>query len=1056
MFQLSKITWELSQIPWLMQIPVDPGVNTPEQAALVFSGPRFFVALISGLVLAFAFQILLTNLSVAAGISYLGRSSDSDQDHNPESGSVGGTIRKIEFAVGLWTLITVSIALFVACLLAVKLSLLSSAVLGAIVGLVIWGAYFVLLVWFSSTTVGSLIGSLVNSATSGFQAILGTATAAVGAKAINQQVVSTAEAAAAAVRRELGNAVDPIHVRDSIEDYLEKIRPPQLDVSRIRGEFEKLVNDPELQSIAGSTSPTEVMERLRHIDRNTFLNLISSRTDLSKQDANRLVDQLESVWQKTLGQFQRKDPTAEMMEYLKTVQSGSVNTNELNAKLDRLTEEVRRQGQMLENPQQSGLAATSQPPKEQLSMVDRAMQFATLMGTVMGRTDLADLDVEKILGQLQTAKDKVTQGAQQVGSQVAEKAPGFSPIKADVENYLLNAYSWHLNRETLETEFRDVLYDPEANPAIVRRQLEQLNRTDFVNLLTQRGDLSVARVAEVADQLETIRTAILGTVQASDEQGQSQDLRGRLENYLRSTDKAELNPDGIERDLSLILQDPEAGYDALSSRLSQFDRDTIVQLLAQRSDISQEEAERIVGQVESVRDRTLNTAKTAQERVKSEADALRIRVESYLQNTNKDELNPDGIKRDFKLLLDDPQAGASALRGRLSQFDRDTLVQLLAQRKDMTAEEADRVISQLEDVRHNILHSPQIAAGKAKEQVDQVTVKISDYLKNTNLKELDPDGIKRDLNTLLHDPKAGAYALGTRLSQVDRETLVKLLSQRQDLSEEQVNQVIDQVQSSLRSIARAPRRLATRTQQRVMNFESALEGYLRNTHKAALNPDGIKHDLHILLRDPRLGLSNLGTRVAEIDRPTIVALLSQRQDMTEEEANRVVDQVLSVREQFMAQIQGIQDRLQSVVDGIFARIRDYLNSLDRPELNYEGIRQDVRTMFHDPQAGFDAMRDRLGSFNRETLVALLSSREDISETDANRVIDQIEGARNTVLQRAERVQEEAQRRLEAVKRQAKKQAEETRKSAESAAWWLFGTAIISAAASAIAGAIAVL
>ncbi len=1060
MFQLSKITWELSQIPWLMQVPVDRGVNTPEQASLVFSGPRFFVALIAGLVLAFAFQILLTNLSVAAGISYLGRSSDSDHDHdhNHESGSPGGTIRKIEFAVGLWTLITVTIALFFACLLAVKLSLLSSATLGAIVGLVIWGAYFVALVWFSSTTVGSLVGSLVNSATSGFQAILGTATAAVGAKAINQQVVSTAEAAAAAVRRELGNAIDPTHIRDSIEDYIEKIRPPQLDVSHIRGEFEKLLNDPELKSIAGSTSPTEVMERLRHIDRNTFLNLISSRTDLSKKDANRLVDQLESVWQKTLGQFQRKDPTAEMMEYLKTVKSGSVNTDELNAKLDRLTEEVRRQGQMLQTPQQSGMAVMGQPKPEQASLVDRAMEFgfSTIMGTVMGRTDLSDLDVEKILGQLQTAKDKVTQGAKQVGNRVADKASGFSPIKADVENYLLNTYAWHLNRETLEHEFRDVLYDPEANPAIVRRQLEQLNRSDFVNLLTQRGDLSVVRVAEVADQLETIRAAILGTVQASDEQGQSQDLRGRLENYLRSTDKTELNPDGIERELSLLMQDPEAGYDALRSRLGQFDRDTIVQLLAQRPDMSQEEADRVVSQVEGVRDRVLNTAKTAQDRVKSEADALRIRVESYLQNTNKTELNPDGIKRDFKLLLDDPQAGASALRGRLSQFDRDTLVQLLAQRKDMTAEEADRVIGQLEEVRSNILHAPQIAAGKAKEQVDQVTTKISDYLRNTNLQELDPDGIKHDLNTLLHDPKAGAYALGDRLSHVDRETLVKLLSQRQDLSEEQVNQVIDQVQSSLRGIARAPRRLAARTQQRVMNFESALEGYLRNTHKAALNPDGIKHDLHILLRDPRLGLSNLGTRVAELDRPTIVALLSQRQDMTEEEANRVVDQILSVREQFMAQIQGIQDRIQSVIDGIFGRVRDYLNSLDRPELNYDGIRQDVRTLFHDPQAGFDAMRDRLGSFNRETLVALLSSREDISEADANRVIDQIEGARNTVLQRAERVQEEAQRRLEAVKRQAKKQAEETRKAAETAAWWLFGTAIVSAAAAAIAGAIAVL
>ncbi len=1058
MFQLSDVTWKLSQIPWLMQFPVDRGLNTPEQAALVFSGPRFFVALISGLVLAFAFQILLTNLSVAAGISYLGRSSNSDHDDSHESGSVGGTVRKIEFAVGLWTLVTVSIALFVACLLAVKLSLLSSAGLGAIVGLVIWGAYFVLLVWFSSTTVGSLVGSLVNSATSGFQAILGTATAAVGAKAINQQVVSTAEAAAAAVRRELGNAIDPTHIRDSIEDYLEKVRPPQLDMTQIRGEFEKLINDPELQSIAGSTSPTEVIDRLRHIDRNTFLNLISNRTDISKKDASRLVDQLESVWQKTLGQFQRKDPTAELTEYLKTIQSGSVNTDELNAKLDRLTEEVRRQGQMSQNPQQSGMAATGQPPQQgQPSMIDQAMQFgfATLMNTVMGRTDLSDLDVEKILGQFKTAKDKVTQGAKQVGSQISDKASGFSPVKADVENYLLNTYSWHLNRETLGTEFRDVLYDPEADPALVRRQLEPLNRGDFVTLLTQRGDLPDARVAEIADQLETIRTGILGTVQAADEQGQSQDVRSRFESYLRSTDKAELNPDAIERDLSLLMQDPDAGFDALQSRLGQFDRDTVVQLLAQRPDMSPEEAEHVVSQVESVRDRVLNSAKTAQDRVKSEADALRIRVESYLQNTNKDELNPDGIKRDFKLLLDDPQAGASALRGRLSQFDRETLVQLLAQRKDMTPEEADRVVSQLEDVRHNVIHAPQIAAGKAKEQVDQVTTKVSDYLRNTNLQELDPDGIKQDLNTLLSDPKAGAYALGSRLSQFDRETLVKLLSQRQDLNEEQVNQIIDQVQGSLRSIARAPRRLAARTQQRVMNFESTLEEYLRNTHKASLNPEGIKHDLQIMLRDPRLGLSNLGTRVADLDRPTVVALLSQRQDMTEEEANRVVDQVLSVRDQFMAQIQGIQDRLQSVVDGIFARIRDYLNSLDRPELNYEGIRQDVRTMFHDPQAGFDAMRDRLGSFNRETLVALLSSREDISEADANRVIDQIEGARNTVLQRAERVQEEAQRRLEAVKRQAKKQAEETRKAAETAAWWLFGTAIVSAAASAIAGAIAV-
>lgn len=82
----------------------------------------------------------------------------------------------------------------------------------------------------------------------------------------------------------------------------------------------------------------------------------------------------------------------------------------------------------------------------------------------------------------------------------------------------------------------------------------------------------------------------------------------------------------------------------------------------------------------------------------------------------------------------------------------------------------------------------------------------------------------------------------------------------------------------------------------------------------------------------------------------------------------------------------------------------------------------------------------------------MSSREDISEEDANRIIDQIEQARNTVLQRAERIQQEAQRRLEQVKHQAQRQAEETRKAAATAAWWLFATASVSAVFSALGGA----
>jgi len=202
-------------------------------------------------------------------------------------------------------------------------------------------------------------------------------------------------------------------------------------------------------------------------------------------------------------------------------------------------------------------------------------------------------------------------------------------------------------------------------------------------------------------------------------------------------------------------------------------------------------------------------------------------------------------------------------------------------------------------------------------------------------------------------------------------------------------------------------------------------------------------------------LKSVGDRLSHFDRGTLVSLLSQREDISEEEANRIADNIESVRHQFVEQAQAIQHQMQSVIDGVFGKIRHYLNSLDRPELNYEGIKRDFRKVFDDPEAGFDALRDRLSQFDRDTLVAVISSREDISEAEANRIIDQIEGVRDSVLHRAERLQEEAEKRVKQLKHKAKEQMVETRKAAATAAWWLFGTALTSVGVAAFAGVMAV-
>lgn len=1041
MFPSAEITlkwcWTQFELAPMAVVTVAQELVTTEQASLIFSGPKFLVSLLAGVVMAFAFQLLLTNFSVAVGISSLGGNSYSDD----ESESLGGTIRKVEAAVGFWALVTASIALFIACFLAVKISLIDSALLGAIIGVVIWSTYFSVLVWVGSSAVGSLIGSVVSTATSGFQGLMGTATAAIGANAAKNQMVSTAEEITAAVRREITSGIDPDSIKNTLQSSLSSLQLPKLDLQEIRSQFDKLLSDTDLSSVANS-------DVLKNINRQTFVDLISSRTDFSKEDINRVAEQLEGSWKQVLN---GQNPTEQVINLLTNATPEQLNSDQLGKQLQQLvTSQVGGQsGGLMQQAIQYGLSAVAPAVlnKVDFSKVDFdkiTSQVQKLKGKVQ------DVDIEKITSQLQKFREQATE-------QIAQRLPNAADntIKTDVEEYIQNTLPWHFNSITLKDEFKEVIYDPNAEPGSIRRQLEELNSDYFANLLKQRGDISEERVKEIVSEIEGVRTEVLETVQQAQATEKSQNLRSSIENYLRSTGKEELNPEGIERDFAKLLEDPEAGFEDLSDRFKEFDRDTLVQLLQQRKDISSEEANNIVGQLESTRDTVVNRARELQEQARAKADELRQKVEEYLRNTNKEELNPEGIKRDFSVLLEDPQAGISLLRARLSQFDRDTLVKLLSQRQDLSEEQLNQTLDQLEGVRNNILQAPQKVAEKAKEQYEQTTTTIAEYLRNTKLEELNPEGIQQDLAKLLDDPKEGALALRDRLSQVDRETLVKLLSQRGDLSEEQVNQTIDSFQEAIGSITKAPRRLASRATKQVADFEANLEEYLRNTNKEELNPESIKRDLQLLLQDPRAGAGSLADRVSKFDRSTLVALLSQREDISEDEANRIVEQIESVRNSIVEQFQQIQQRVQSVVDGTFGSIRNYLNSLSRPELNYEGIKQDFAKVFDDPQAGFDALRDRLGQFDRDTLIAVLSSREDISEADANRIVNQIEAARDSVLQRGERIQQEVQKRLSNVREQAKKQAVETKKAVAGAAWWLFATALTSLGASALGGAIAV-
>ncbi|ELS05228.1 hypothetical protein Xen7305DRAFT_00049710 [Xenococcus sp. PCC 7305] len=719
---------------FLAQIPVqtEPNIEAVQDASFLFNGPQFFAALIAGVVLAFAFQLLFTNFAVAAGISLVGNNFDSSQTDD-DALEFGSTIKKVGIAVGLGTLFSVTLALFLACILAVKLGFFISPLSGAIVGLVIWATFFVLMTLFSSKAIGSLLGSVTNTATSGIQAILGTATAALGADAASQKIVNTAETAAAAVRKELGMAIDPIAMRENVEDFLYSVNPLDLDLNKIAQDFERLLEDENLQEIVDSDS-------ISQINRSTFVSLISDRSDLSKKDAQRIASKLESVWKKTTDKLTPStNPLSDFTNYIKTATKEELLGNDLGSKIDSLIDEIGKK---------SGSPAIN--PLTQAT----TLGLNSLVSMVMGRTDLSDLDVDKIVKQLQKLQGHLSEQTETVTSQLGFTDTAETTIKKDIKNYLLNSYPWQLKPQNLDREFRNLIYDPQADPQAVARELRDINRADFAEILQQKGILTQSQIRQITNHLENICLEVLATAQAAQEREKKIELMKEVEEYLTTTTKKNLIGEKIQIEFKPILEDFEATEEELTTRLAVLDRFTLMRMLELRRDMDEIAASAIANELEIARDQVLEAARQDFGQAKAIAERQWLKVQSYLRDTERTELNPDGIKKELQLLLRDPQAGSSALNSRLAQFDRDTLVQLLSQRQDLTEEQIDHTINTVEALWKRMSQAPDKLVGKAQEQYEQASSAIADYLHHTGKPELNPEGIKqREFDENLREKK---------------------------------------------------------------------------------------------------------------------------------------------------------------------------------------------------------------------------------------------------------------------------------------------------------------
>jgi methionine synthase II (cobalamin-independent) len=844
---------------------------------MLSSAPPIFTTLLTGLLIAFAVQLLLTIFGIAAGVTaigYLPTSDDEskdDESKDDESKSIGGVVG---WAIGAGTLLTVNVVLFVACFLAVKLSFSSSLVIGAILGVVIWAAYFLIWVWVSSQAVSSLLGAVFGTLTFGLQGLMTTVMDAVlGRKKQSitdtlREQIATQESALKALQQEISTTDDKTQatVLETLQNYLQTLPPPQLDLTTIRNELAEVIRRSDLRTVATGVPVEFSRFELPARSRQALSSLISDRTDFSKRDVDQLLDQLESVWQEGMSESSQTSPQSQLLDFLQSAKP-EVLTQQLTEWLPKQLPRHAEQASIASSDSQ-GVASSD------LQETIQSLDLKQLARTVLRRVDLSDWDVSKILGQLR--------------SLVGEPSAPVNLIQADVEDYLLNAYPWQLTRKTVQQEFRDVIYDPDADPAEILKQLALLNAEYLTQVLQKRDDLKPAKLTKVVDRLESVRQEILTEIQASEN-------------------------------------------------------------------------------------------KSNQE-IYTEANTLWNRLENYTSDISE-KLTAKNIQRQVKQFVKECQSDLADLKPVLPTFDRTNIEQRLMDRQDLSEKRIQQVVEQLE----------------------------------------------KAWNRLSESDSKPIYAATT----IHRSTV------------------------PIHSLSKAPKRFALRTKTSERDLLETLTDYLSHTDKEELTPENIQHDLQQLLHSSKSKLEHLGDRFSHLDRTTLISLLSQRQDLTETEANQIVEQIESNLQQFTEQLQQIQQQLQTTIANTVTQLSDRLTSLELSDLDYDRLKQDIQSLLAAPQAGIASLRHSLSAVNRDSILEFLKSRDDLSESIAHRIADHIDSARLALSQQAQHLQQETQQRLEALKQQAQHQVEETRKGVATAAWWLFSIAFTSAITSAIAGGLAV-
>lgn len=412
-----------------------------------FSAFNFFTAIVAGFVLAIAFQLLLTVLSAATGLSVAGPLDEEKGKEGGKERSAGKAARRVTSAFGIWTLVTTSVALFFASWLAVELSLTVSTLVGIVLGLVTWGLFYLAIMTLEVSAVSSLVGSLGRTALAGLRSAYSSTTALFApSPGGGRRASDVAEKVTEVVRERLVGEAQDRQLGERIRELVGNVGkavPPDPETVRVR--LRERLDAEEIAALSMDDGPLW--------DRERVVQEVATRPQIGPELARRRVEATEEAVRRLRDEAITREPEARMEGQdpkAPPPRVGPVSRvvrERAVAKVQSVAAEPGLSSVSMDDVRDRVVALFHDPSSSFDDIAHRAktMDRAWLKEQVAMRTDLTEEDVDRLINRMEEGRDQVMRRAEEARAEVQrrlDEARDYALHRAEEARKVTSTAAW--------------------------------------------------------------------------------------------------------------------------------------------------------------------------------------------------------------------------------------------------------------------------------------------------------------------------------------------------------------------------------------------------------------------------------------------------------------------------------------------------------------------------------------------------------------------------------------------------------------------------------------